>query len=117
LEAEMEKDKANIELEKERMWHRIEQMRIESRVLGLDNEPAEESHVNNTQGRVQPRVPKLPVFDEVHDEMDSYLLRFERYSAAQNWDESNWAINLSALLKGKALDVYALTPRTDALDY
>ncbi|XP_078336880.1 uncharacterized protein LOC144626502, partial [Crassostrea virginica] len=49
--------------------------------------------------------------------MDSYILRFERYAEAQNWVESEWALNLSALLKGKALDVYALMPKDDALNY
>lgn len=32
--------------------------------------------------------------------MDNFLLRFERYAEAQNWDEENLAINLSALLRG-----------------
>ncbi|XP_048777367.2 uncharacterized protein LOC125681360 [Ostrea edulis] len=31
--------------------------------------------------------------------------------------ESEWALNLSALLKGKVLDVYALMPKEDTLDY
>jgi hypothetical protein len=33
------------------------------------------------------------------------------------WDAANWAVNLSALLKGKALEVYARLPSADALDY
>lgn len=63
------------------------------------------------------KLQKLPVFDDVHDKMDSFLHRFERYAGAQNWGEENWAINLSALLRGKALDVYALMLKTDALNY
>ena len=49
--------------------------------------------------------------------MDSYLLRFERYATAQKWKKENWATSLSALLKGKALDVYALMPVEEALNY
>lgn len=64
-----------------------------------------------------PKAPKLLVFDDVHDGMDSFLLRFERYAEARNRGEKNWAIKLSALLRGKALDVYALMPKTDALIY
>lgn len=50
-----------------------------------------------------PKAPKLPVFDDVHDEMDSFLLRFERYAEPQHW--------------GEALDAYALMPKTDALNH
>ena len=49
--------------------------------------------------------------------MDSYLLRFERYATAQKWKKEDWATSLSALLKGKALDVYALMPVEEALNY
>ena len=46
-------------------------------------------------------------FAESHDEMDSYLLRFERYAIAQRLKRDQQATNLSALLKGKPLDIYA----------
>ena len=48
---------------------------------------------------------------------ETYLLRFERYSTAQKWEPDIWATGLSALLQGKALDVYALMPNEDALNY
>jgi len=63
------------------------------------------------------RSPKLPPFDEKNDEMDSYLRRFERYATAHSWDKDIWATHLSALLKGKALDVYARLPVENALNY
>ena len=66
---------------------------------------------------VTAKTPKIPAFDEGKDEMDSYLLRFERYATAQKWKKEDWATNLSALLKGKALDVYALMPVEEALNY
>ena len=49
--------------------------------------------------------------------MDAYLLRFERYATAQEWKKETWATGLSALLQGKALDVYALMAQKDAMDY
>ena len=61
--------------------------------------------------------PKLPPFEERNDEMDSYLRRFELYAKTQNWHSDIWATHLSALLKGKALDVFALLPSDKALDY
>ena len=66
---------------------------------------------------IKAKTPKIPAFNEGKDEMDSYLLRFERYATAQKWEPDTWATGLSALLQGKALDVYALTPKEDALNY
>ncbi|XP_069140237.1 uncharacterized protein [Argopecten irradians] len=63
------------------------------------------------------RGPKLPAFEDGKDNMDSYLQRFERYATAQNWDQHSWGANLSALLKGKALDVFSRLPVDQALDY
>lgn len=61
--------------------------------------------------------PKIPPFEDGKDEMDSYLRRFERYAELQQWPKTSWAMSLSALLKGRALDVYALLTKEDALDY
>ena len=66
---------------------------------------------------IKAKSPKIPAFNEGKDEMDSYLLRFERYATAQKWEPDTWATGLSALLQGKALDVYALMPKEDALNY
>ena len=66
---------------------------------------------------IKAKAPKIPAFNEGKDEMDSYLLRFERYATAQKWEPETWATGLSALLQGKALDVYALMPKEDALNY
>ena len=72
-----------------------------------------------TQPRVtiKAKTPKIPAFNEGKDEMDSYLLRYERYVTAQKWEPDTWATGLSTLLEGKALDVYALMPKEDALNY
>ena len=45
--------------------------------------------------------PKLPSFIDEKDELDSYLLRFERYAENASWEKDTWAIKLSALLTGK----------------
>ena len=47
--------------------------------------------------------PKLPSFVDEKDELDSYLLRFERYAENASWEKDTWAIKLSALLTGRAL--------------
>ena len=63
------------------------------------------------------RNPKLPYFEESKDKMDSYLSRFEKYAVANKWDRSIWAAYLSALLKGRALEVYDRLSMADANDY
>ncbi|XP_052692422.1 uncharacterized protein LOC128170699 isoform X2 [Crassostrea angulata] len=109
-QADAEREKYNFELEREKVKIDIEKMKLEQHSYIASESKSYDSHVSA-------KIPKLPFFDDSHDEMDSYLLRFERYAEAQRWDRSDWAINLSALLKGKALDVYALMPKTDAFDY
>ena len=42
------------------------------------------------------RNPKLPFFEESKDNMDSYISRFEKYVVVNKWDESLWAVYLSA---------------------
>ena len=58
--------------------------------------------------------PKLPSFIEEKDELDSYLLRFELYAENASWEKNTWAIKLSALLTGRAMDVYTRMSDTDA---
>ena len=64
-----------------------------------------------------PRSPKLPYFDEHTDKMDSYLTRFESYALSNKWNPSMWASYLSALLKGRALEVFVRLSRDDQSDY
>ena len=66
---------------------------------------------------VKAQAPKIPAFNKGKDEMDSYLLRLERYATAQKWEPDTWTTGLRALLQGKALDVYAFMPKEDALNY
>jgi len=63
------------------------------------------------------KMPKLPYFDENTDCMDAYLNRFEKVADAQGWKKENLSICLSALLKGKTLDVYSRLPPDQAKDY
>ena len=63
------------------------------------------------------RFPKLPYFDEKTDQMDSYLTRFESYATACKWDPARWALYLSALLKGRALEVFVRLSKDDQSDY
>ena len=49
--------------------------------------------------------------------MESYLSQFEMYATANKWDPSLWATYLSALLKGRDLDVYDRLSDEDRASY
>ena len=49
--------------------------------------------------------------------MDSYLTRFESYATACKWDPARLALYLSALLKGRALEVFVRLSKDDQSDY
>ena len=59
----------------------------------------------------------LPGFVDGKDNLDSYLLRFERYATVAGWEQSDWATRLSPLLSGRALDVYSGLSDEQARDY
>ena len=63
------------------------------------------------------KLPKLPAFCDGKDNMDAYLKRFERFAKIANWPQTEWATNLSALLSGKALEVYSRLSAEDAVVY
>ncbi|XP_043203715.1 uncharacterized protein LOC122371441 [Amphibalanus amphitrite] len=98
-----EKELEREEREKERQFE-IEKLRL------LDGSMAS----NGT--RTSKKLPKLPPFEENGD-MDIYLTRFERIAQSNNWNREDWAVSLSALLTGKALEVYHRLSADEADDY
>ena len=51
-----------------------------------------------------------------HD-LDAYLQRFGRFVSVAKWDKTGWASKLSALLSGRALEVYSRISEEAAQDY
>ena len=100
---EREKERELEEREKERQFE-LEKIRLS------DNSEAS----NNS--RTVKKMPKLPPFGE-NEDMDIYLTRFERIAQANGWDREDWAVSLSALLTGKALEVYHRLNAEEAEDY
>ena len=49
--------------------------------------------------------------------MDAFIRRFESYAVSLEWPKDRWAINLSALLHGIALDVYNRQPVNETSNY
>ena len=63
------------------------------------------------------KAPKLPSFVDGKDDLDAYLQRFERFVETAKWKKDGWASKLSALLSGRALEVYSRLSEDAAKDY
>ena len=62
-------------------------------------------------------MPLLPSFVDEKDNLDKYLLRFERYASVAKWNRSTWATQLSPLLTGKTVEVYNRLWPEKVMDY
>ena len=107
--AEREVRKIEKEIELERVKLETEAMKVKSGELSIS--------ASGLASQSIAKLPRLPPFDDSKDCIDSYLQRFERFAHNAKWKEPQWAINLSALLQGKALEVYSRLPVSDALNY
>jgi hypothetical protein len=129
IQAEIELQKENnrlreIELEAEtkriEMQHALEvkQSKLQAQASKTKKESDESEDEEGSSVRSRRGVrPKLPLFDDSKEQIDAYLLRFEKYATAQKWSKDSWASSLSALLKGEALNVYYRLPDTEYDDY
>ena len=63
------------------------------------------------------KAPKLPSFVDGKDDLDAYLQRFERFATTAKWEKTGWTSKLSALLSGRALEVYSRLSEEAAQDY
>ena len=63
------------------------------------------------------RSPELTAFVNGKDDLDNYLLRFERYATVKRWKKDSWVTQLSPLLSGRALEVHSRLSREDAMSY
>ena len=108
---EAAKEQAKIEAEKELALKELE-------LKAQQSQASASSATTPPPRNKDAKSPKLPSFfiDE-KDELDSYLLRFERYAENASWEKDTWAIKLSALLTGRAMDVYTRMSDADASDY
>ena len=90
----------------------MEKLRLESeRLNGQRSASSEDQQAALSQASqnavARTKAPVLPGFVDGKDNLESYLLRFERYATAAGWERSDWATRLSPLLSGRALDVYS----------
>jgi len=111
-----ERDKMDFELHMKATEVKKASSEISEDEEGEDNKEGSVAS-GHTRQRIGAKGLKMPCFDERSDDMDSFVHRFEIYADSQRCSKGQWAVCLSALLKGKALEVYSRLPVKDAQDY
>ncbi|XP_064651627.1 uncharacterized protein LOC135502607 [Lineus longissimus] len=114
---EKEREQKDREREEDRKERELEHQRRLELLQEQQKLAVSTAKTTTSTTKVTPKTPRLPTFDETKDDMDAYLHRFERYAEAQSWDKDQWGVNLGALLKGKALEVYSRLSSTEAMDF
>ena len=67
--------------------------------------------------QVKPKLPRLPAFVDGKDDLDSWLLCFDKFGNTSGWPKENWCTSLPALLTGRGLEVFSRLSETEAIDY
>ena len=119
-ELETDKDsKLSSKIELEKLKHSFEMKHLEFMGQLEVRRASFKTKIEKQKSEKLAHVPnqKLSYFEESKDKMDSYLSRFEKYATANKWDKNLWAMYLSALLKGRTLDVYDRLSTKDVADY
>ena len=85
---EAEERKAAMELERLKLELETKRLETAARPAGIAEE------VIRRSARIA-RSPELPAFVDGRDDLDNYLLRFERYATVAGWKKEAWATQLS----------------------
>lgn len=122
LRVEQEREKERQELEKEKL--RVEQERekdkqsLEKEKLKLKQERLElERQKSEHEKKRMSETIKLPFFDEKKDKFDTYVTRFESLATMQKLNKEEWAVQLSLLLTGDALEALYALPTEEQGNY
>ncbi|KAL8598501.1 hypothetical protein ACOMHN_051289 [Nucella lapillus] len=118
IEAEMKNRKMEAEMEKLRLEMSLREKELEIRRVAIESEDSDapSSIPGHHRPNHAPR-PQLPKFSEGSDSMDAYISRFEVFARSQGWPEREWAMILSALLTGKALNIFSTLPAVQQSDF
>ena len=110
-----EKLAAQLELERIQLERaKMERENIDARA---EVQSAASSQAGQNNVTAVTKTPGLPGFVDRKDNLDNCLLQFERYATIAGWQRDTWAVWLSPLLTGKALNVYSGLSSEDARDY
>ena len=111
-------------VEEERLWQQRvveeekalmrEQMEMLTRLVG-ESRQVEETRTNVSQGSKEGEAKLVKL--TVQDDIESYLITFERVMRAYEEKENRWAVKLAPQLTGKAQQAYAAMRAEDAGTY
>ena len=102
-----------------KLKHELEmsQIQLQAEQVKADSIRGSTENISSQGSSVSFRVPKLPCFVDGKDGIDRYLSRFETYAESMQWPKEKYALCLSALLTGKALEVLSRIPQDLVNDY
>ena len=115
LQAGEKERQARLKIEEMKAQVGIEKIRAEAGAKTAGG--AAEGTTSIYAGQVRPKLPRLPAFVDGKDDLDSWLLRFERFANTSGWPKEYWCTSLSALLTGRALEVFCRLSELEAIDY
>ena len=115
LQAEENERQARLKIEEMKAQIEIEKIRAQAGAKTVGG--AAEGTTGIYAGQVRPKLPRLPAFVDGKDDLDSWLLRFERFANTSGWPKENWCTSLSALLTGRALEIFCRLSESEAIDY
>ena len=115
LERELAEKQAERELAIKQAEREYELQKVrEEREFLLRQKEVEKTKKEDNEGERLPsstqkgptHVPKLPLFREDKDDIDSFFYRFETHARICKWDEESWPTYFAASLQGQALSFY-----------
>lgn len=129
-EAERQKEEAERQEEEAERQERMREAERQERMMEAERQEREDRETERRRKEVESKRerldredrwggyrPEIPVFVDGRDDVDSYLTRFERVADMFKWDKEEWAVCLSVLLTGRALDAYVGLSAEEAKDY
>jgi len=108
IEAEAESERRRQEFELRKMVH----ANVEQDGGGEGGVPR-----TNRGHSVAMKALKLPLFNDEKDDLDAYLIRYEKACAALEIRPEFWSTQLARLLQGRSLDVYQRLPAEEVDNY
>ena len=124
-QAEKEEREAKLQAEERLKMEEMTQLEL-AKIQAQASQQSQQSEHNLTSGSTRSvhvgenskfKMPKLPTFVDRKDDLDSWLLRFERFATTSGWPKESWCTPLSALLTGRALEAFCCLSETEATDY
>jgi len=125
MKFEAEAERAKIETERRRQEFELRKMEMEHdrrlREVQINVEQDGGGAVGVPSGNrghsVAMKALKLPLFNDEKDDLDAYLISFERACAAFAIRPELWSTQLARLLQGRSLDDYQRLPAEDVDNY